>query len=238
MALFKNFKNLYWLKGIRGANIYLLTTSGELTLIDAGLKGQADKILSEIQDLGFEPDQLRNIILTHAHSDHAGSAKELAEKTSARIFAHQEEIPFLEKTKPLPAASGLGALFSWLERRILPAVPPVSVNKGLADEETIAVLGGLQVIHTPGHTPGAICLYQPEQKILFCGDTLFNQNPATGRKGLRLPIKAFTSDREAARKSIEKLAEFSINTIFFGHGDPIMENGSGHIKELLTKTSY
>lgn len=233
----EKFENIYPLKGIRGANVYLLDTSGELTLIDTGLKGQADKILTKIQDVGFDAGRLKNIIITHAHSDHAGSAKALAEKTSARVLAHQHEIPFLEKTRSLPAASRLAALFTRLEKWIMPAVQPVSVQKSLKDGENLDILSGLQVIQTPGHTPGAICLYQPKQKILFCGDTLFNQNPATGRKGLRLPIKAFTSDQETARKSVEKLTEFSIETLFFGHGEPIMEKGTERLKELLTQTS-
>lgn len=235
MGLLNKFGNIYRLKGIRGANVYLLDTSGEMTLIDTGLKGQADKILSKIQDLGFDSGQLKNIIITHAHSDHTGSAKALAKKTSARVLAHQQEIPFLEKTKSLPTASGLASLFSRLEKWIMPAVPAFSVHKGLEDGEILDILGVLQVIHTPGHTPGAISLYQPEQKILFCGDTLFNQNPATGRKGLRLPIKAFTSDRETARKSVEKLTEFSIETIFFGHGEPIRKKATERLKELLAR---
>lgn len=230
------FENIYPLKGIRGANVYLLHSAGKLSLIDTGMPGQGAKILTEIRELGYNSSQLKNIILTHAHNDHIGSAKELADITSAQISAHKQESPFIEQKNILPVASGLAGLFKWLEKWLLPRFAAPSVDKELEDGERLDILGGLQVIHTPGHTPGAICLYQPEKKILFCGDTLFNQNPVTGRPRLRLPIKTFTIDRETARKSVEKLTRFPIETIFFGHGKPIKEKGTEKIQELLHNT--
>jgi hydroxyacylglutathione hydrolase len=232
----EKYENIYQLKGIRGANIYLLHSADKLSLIDTGMPGQAAKILTKIREFGFNSSQLKNIILTHAHIDHIGSTKELADITSAHILAHNQESPFIEQTDILPVASGLAGLFKWLEKWLLPRSAAASVDRGLEDGERLDILGGVQVIHTPGHTPGAICLYQPEKKILFCGDTLFNQHPVTGRPGLRLPIKTFTIDRETARKSVEKLTRFSIKTIFFGHGKPIDEKGTEKIQDLLHKT--
>ena len=58
----------------------------------------------------------------------------------------------------------------------------------------MAILGDLRVIHVPGHTPGSIVFYQPEQQLLFCGDVLFNGNPFTGRGGLQMPPRFFSVD--------------------------------------------
>lgn len=228
---------IYLLEGIRGCNVYLLDSGKELTLIDSGLQGQGEKIESQLQESGFSLSQLRFILLTHAHRDHMGSANEVATRAVAKVIAHEGEIPYLEKKDSLPVASILGMFLAWLEKKFFPKVPPCLVDKGLYDEERLDILGGLQVIHTPGHTPGAISLYQPQRKILFCGDALFNQNPATGKKGLRLPISLFTADKEDALESVKKLSQFPIQTILFGHGDPILENGQEQIQSLVEKKS-
>lgn len=233
----KILENIYLLEEVRGCNVYLLDSGKELTLIDTGLKGQGEKIEAQLQEAGFSLSQLRYIILTHAHRDHMGSANEVATRAVARVLAHEGEIPYLEQTETLPVSSVMGMLFTWLEKKFLPKVPPCLVDKGLNDKESLDILEGLQVIYTPGHTPGTISLYQPERKILFCGDTLFNQNPATGKKGLRLPISLFTADKKDALESVKTLSTFPIQTIFFGHGDPILENGRERIQSLLEKKS-
>lgn len=229
--------NIYLLEGVRGCNVYLLDSGNELTLIDSGLQGQGDKIETQFQESGFSLSQLRYIILTHAHRDHMGSANEVATPAVAKVLAHEGEIPYLEKRETLPLSSLLGMFLTWLEKKFLPKVPPCLVDKGLNDGERLDILGGLQVILTPGHTPGNISLYHPERKILFCGDTLFNQNPATGKKGLRLPIFLFTADKKDALESVNRLSTFPIQSIFFGHGDPILENGNERIQSLIEKKS-
>ncbi|WP_367325076.1 MBL fold metallo-hydrolase [Streptomyces sp. HUAS ZL42] len=103
---------------------------------------------------------LRAIVCTHAHNDHIDAAPELAARTGAPILLHGDDLPLWKQTHPDRAPDG-----------------------DLADGQVIEVAGvELTVLHTPGHAPGAVCLYAPALTALFSGDTLFAGGPgATGR---------------------------------------------------------
>ena len=103
---------------------------------------------------------LRAIVCTHAHNDHIDAAPELASRTGAPILLHPDDLPLWKQTHPDRTPDG-----------------------ELADGQVLTVAGvQLAVLHTPGHAPGAICLYAPSLAALFSGDTLFAGGPgATGR---------------------------------------------------------
>jgi glyoxylase-like metal-dependent hydrolase (beta-lactamase superfamily II) len=127
------------------------------------------------------------IILTHAHDDHVRVAPELAEATGAPLYLHPAEEPLwnlVHPDRPMPA--------------------PLSDNQQIA---------GLTVLHTPGHSPGAVCLYAPDLSCVFTGDTLFHGGPgATGRS---------FSDHDTIVKSIkERLFTLPTATVVHtGHGN-------------------
>jgi glyoxylase-like metal-dependent hydrolase (beta-lactamase superfamily II) len=126
------------------------------------------------------------VLLTHAHDDHVRVAPEVAAATGAPMFLHPAEEP--------------------LWRLVHPDVP---MPRPLADGQEIA---GLTVIHTPGHSPGAVCFHAPALKAVFTGDTLFQGGPgATGRS---------YSDRPTIERSIrEKLFTLPPETVVHtGHG--------------------
>jgi len=130
------------------------------------------------------------IVLTHAHDDHVRVAPELARQTGAPLLLHPEEEVLwrlVHPDEPMPAP--------------------------LADGQEIAVAGGaLQVLHTPGHSPGAVCLFAPALGCVFTGDTLFQGGPgATGRS---------YSDRPTIERSIrDRLFALPPETIVHtGHG--------------------
>ena len=133
------------------------------------------------------------ILLTHAHDDHVRVAPQLAEATGAPLYLHPAEEPLWKLTHP---------------DRPMPAP--------LADGQEIA---GLQVLHTPGHSPGAVCFYAPELGCVFTGDTLFHGGPgATGRS---------FSDYDTIVTSIkERLFKLpSATVVHTGHGrDTLIAN--------------
>ena len=90
------------------------------------------------------------------------------------------------------------------------------------------------MIHTPGHTPGSICLYQPEARVLFCGDLLFNRQPLTGKGGLRFSVPWFSVDPVQARESVRGLLEVPVEVLCCGHGEPILEDAGRTVRELLS----
>ncbi len=229
--------NVYLMEELSGANVYLLVSDEGLALVDGGMTGSADPIAAQLQEAGFALSNLQIIALTHAHGDHTGGAAELARRSGAHVLAHRDEVPYVEQTEPLPAASVIRRLLFRLTDRILFRLSPCQVDRAVDEGDVIEPLGGMRVIHTPGHTPGSMCLYQPERKILFCGDALFNANPMTGGPGLRLPIRLFTLDSAQARDSVGKLAELAVETLCCGHGEPILDGASERMRALLAGQS-
>ncbi|MFC2027717.1 MBL fold metallo-hydrolase [Chloroflexota bacterium] len=225
--------DVYLVEGLRGGNVYLLVSSKGLTLVDSGVARDADRIVAQLEKADYALSKLHSIVLTHAHGDHTGGAVELARRSGAQVLAYRDEVPYIERTKSLPTASVVKIPLNWLFDRILLRVSPCKVDRLLEDGEMIEVLGGTRVIHTPGHTPGSICLYQPEQRILFCGDALFNVNPLTGRSGLRLPMGLVTVDNAQAYDSVCKLSKLEAKVLCCGHGKAILDGADKKMKALL-----
>ncbi|MTD54213.1 MBL fold metallo-hydrolase [Amycolatopsis pithecellobii] len=165
-------------------NVWLLGDESEVFVIDAA--HDADAIVSAVGDR-----EVRAIICTHAHNDHVNAAPAVAERTGAPILLHPADRVLWNLTHPDTAPDG-----------------------ELADGQTLTVAGtGLTVLHTPGHAPGAVCLYAPELGIVFTGDTLFSGGPgATGRS---------YSDHPTIVKSIRtKLFALPDDTVVHtGHGE-------------------
>lgn len=143
--------------GIYAANCYIIgcEKTKKSAVIDPG--GDAQAILQRIEEKGFK---LEYIILTHGHGDHIGGVEEIKENSEAKILIHKEDEYLIES-----ASKNLSSLMSGPDIAF-------SADKLLEDGETIK-LGELEleVIHTPGHTPGGISIKTGD--VLFTGDTLF-----------------------------------------------------------------
>jgi glyoxylase-like metal-dependent hydrolase (beta-lactamase superfamily II) len=204
--------------GVWGANVYLLVDDG-LTLVDTGFFGRADRVLEQIEELGYLPSDINRIIITHHHADHVGSLAALKRATQAEVIAHPADASYIDGTSPQPGPARpqwLGKLlarFGWLW-----STEPVAVDKLVNDGDELPILGGIKILHTPGHTPGSICLYLQSQKLLIAGDLLAN------RFGLRLPARGFTVDIDQEIYSVKRVASLEFDIICFGHGSPIMRN--------------
>jgi glyoxylase-like metal-dependent hydrolase (beta-lactamase superfamily II) len=107
------------------------------------------------------------------------------------------------------------------------------VDTPLQDGVIINALGGLQVIHVPGHTPGSIALYQAERRILFCGDAIFHHSSSSGQGRIGLPPRIFSVDPDQAEASARKLASLPVEVACFGHGEPVLEGAGKRLCEAL-----
>ncbi|MFI5358619.1 MAG: MBL fold metallo-hydrolase [Halanaerobiales bacterium] len=177
--------------GFNGTNSYLVEDTDNCLLIDPGAEGE--KILSVIQEKKLRPEK---IILTHGHFDHIGAAEYLREKTGAKLFVHSEDKEYLmDEKKNLSFFTG---------DLIEPAIADNLMEEG-------DIIGKFRVIHTPGHTPGSICLYNEEEGLLFSGDTIFkNGYGRTDFPG---------GDLQALINSINKLLHLPDETLVYpGHG--------------------
>ncbi|MBI3537052.1 MAG: MBL fold metallo-hydrolase [Chloroflexi bacterium] len=217
---------VYCIEGIGQARAYFVAAS-EYTLIDTGVPSQAPRIVSALAQIGVQPLQVKRIILTHHHWDHVGSLWELQRITHAQVCAHPRDADYITGKRPRRAPRRtLGrimyGLFTLMGAQKL---PPVPIDRALNDGEKI---GAFSVIHTPGHTPGHICLQRDD--FLFSGDLLF-ATPGAFRETPHI----FTADVPTSRASIAKIAGLDFQVILSGHHAPHVVQSAARVRELANK---
>lgn len=193
-------------------NCYLVKDEEGLSLIDAGHPWNASTILDTAELIGAP---LRRIFITHAHPDHAGAAAQLSRKTGARIFAHEDEAPFLlGKSSIAEAPSSFASACLHQAGRVLGILDPPSVDEVtfVGDGESVSRVA---VIHTPGHTPGSISLYLKDEGALLVGD-----NVSHHWSSLRLNFSWYTLDEGNLKESFYRYRDFFATTLLTGHGPP------------------
>ena len=209
----------------RAFNAAVIWDEQDVVLVDTGLPMMQTVIKTALEELGIPFARLNRVIITHHDTDHLGSLPELlntAQKIT--VMAHALEKPFIEGTehllvkieKPiqsLPPAQQEERRQAYLNRKT------VTVDKPLVDGEELPYCGGIVVIHTPGHTPGHICLYHKPSKTVIVGDATVAE---AGR--LQGPSPIFTVDMAEAKQSLKKLLDYEIDQIICYHGGLVNEN--------------
>ncbi len=172
---------------------YVLVRDTQAAVVDTGVPGSAGDIEAALGRVGLAWPDVRHVIVTHLHGDHQGSLGDvLTNAPSATGYAGEADIPEISSPRPLT---------------------PV----GDGDE-----VFGLQIVHTPGHTPGHIAVFDPEASLLVAGDALNGGDAAGGAAGeVAAANPDFSPDMVSADASVQKLAALMPDTILFGHGSPI-----------------
>jgi glyoxylase-like metal-dependent hydrolase (beta-lactamase superfamily II) len=236
--------NVHLIPGMRGANVYLLL-GDPLTLVDTGMPGSDETILSYIEGLGLAAGALSRIVITHHHLDHVGSLAALKARTSGQVFAHPGDAPFISGAQaPPPAQSAILRLVFRLLGPALPQADPAPVDVLLRDGDPLdtsaslpsallgtgsaGLLGSATVVHVPGHTPGAIALHFPREGLLLCGDAIDHRRNRPGP-----PPKPFTADMEQAVASVHRLAELEFDVLCPGHGAPIVGGADEQVRAMV-----
>lgn len=172
---------------------------GELVLIDCGGGPGWPLIRNNMSFLKLDPEQISTLILTHAHYDHIGAAKDVVELTRCRVVAHALDAPYIESGDPEYTAA------AWYGKTL----PPVKVDHAMEGDSEILQFskGSLELIHTPGHTPGSIAVWLETdgKKVLFGQDIHGPFSPD------------FKSDINAWRKSMEHLLSLNADILCEGH---------------------
>lgn len=196
--------------GLYDANSYLV--NGRI-LIDTGINTSA--LLAEIER-NINIEELELIILTHCHFDHSAAALEIAKRSGAKIAIHKDDAPLLKDN-----SASASAAFGY-------KAPDFDPDTLLEEGEEIQIGDGevLEVVHTPGHTPGGICLYERVSKSLFSGDTVF-PNGSIGRTDFE------GGNRKKIVDSIEKLVLLDVAALYPGHGMVTTSNVNFQIEQSL-----
>ncbi len=216
-------------------NAYLLTEGRRAALIDTGLRQDRTALLAALESRGICADAIEAVYLTHGHCDHAGNAAYFAER-GAKVYAHQAEAPFLG----LPRQTYAGNFARSLRRPVSAALfragetlYPVA-RRGpdvlLDDGSVIDAPGGaLRVVACSGHTPGHAAFFREADAALFSGDAVMNILPGRGVAGLSLPLRVFSSDWAAVKRSARLLAALQPKTLFAGHGPVLREDTAARL---------
>ena len=192
------------------SNIYLL--DGE-TVIDSGTGSNFVRLYEIFKNMNIDFDNIKNIVNTHMHWDHIGGNGFFK---NAKIHIHEKDSNVLEKGD---SEMSNAMYFNG-------NMHPMKVEKRLKEGDEIF---GFKIIHTPGHTPGSMCLLDPKDKILISGDTLF----ADGVGRTDLP----GGSEDDLNKSIEKLSNLKVDIILPGHGEPVLKGGNKAINNIITSVA-
>ncbi len=217
-------------------NAYLWRWDDGLALIDTGMPWHARKILRAIQEAGFNLNDVKHILITHADVDHAGGLRVVQQATGARVIVHAIEAMFFKgKWRRLPnLRHPLGLLYLpaylLLSKTVL-RIPRLAPDMLVVDGEELD--NGLQVIHTPGHTPGHMSLYSRDAGVLFVGDVI---NHRGGH--LSLPPAIFTPQMDIVKDSLRKIARLKdVQVACFGHGPVITEGAGDKIRSFVAQVA-
>ncbi|VVB60955.1 Hydroxyacylglutathione hydrolase [uncultured archaeon] len=192
------------------SNMYLVNRE---LLIDAGTGLHPKILVRELHELGIFFEDIKRIVLTHAHFDHAGGVHLFK---AAKVGIHKDDAEIIEKGDN---SGSMANMFSASLKK-----KPVDF---MLDDGDLIKSGDLKlkVIHTPGHTKGSICFYDEKNKILFSGDTVFSEGFG------RIDFPGGSSNE--MRDSLERLSKLDVNMILPGHGAPVWGSGNETIKRLL-----
>lgn len=223
-----------WLVRLGFANGVLLEgDDGELVLIDAGFPDHETAIFNALNALGREPEDLSHIVFTHAHPDHIGSAAAVIKRTGATTWMHPLDVPISENGGPFRPMTRsprpvqrIGFRIFWRPNE---PIAPVGIDRHVHDGDTLPLAGGLEVIHTPGHSAGHVSLLWQSGRLLIVGDVGSNVLGVSDPLGFE--------DLELGRKSQRRLASLHFEAAAFGHGRAIPHDAMRAVRKRWKPTA-
>lgn len=207
------------------SSVFLLLDE-RITIVDTGPRWQRGRIRRAISELGRDPSEVERIVLTHAHFDHVGSLAAFKDDGHRR-HAHPVAAEVVRGDRQAQTV-GWRPL-AWLYHHAVAWLlqPRAEIDAALEDGDVLPVLGGLRVIHTPGHTDGHVSLLLEDQGVLLAGDVL------QVRRGELVPPLIF-GDRADAVRSLARLATFEFETLAPSHFAVERDQVRARVAELAT----
>lgn len=231
----KRISNNIYQISLGWVNVFVIEDNG-LTLIDTGSKGSAGKIFSAIKNSGKNPYDIKRIILTHAHPDHTGSAEEIKRILGVPVMAHREDAKIMRYgiacRKEICLTPGLKnwLIYELVIKRSGINIEPVNIDEQLSDHDLLPLLGGVRVIHTPGHSKGHISLLAENEEVLIAGDLLSNN--------MGLGLSVIYENMAEGISSILNVTDLDFDKMVFGHGKPILKDAGSIMRQTFVNYDY
>ena len=219
-------------------NAFLVAADGRgdaegLMLVDTGTKTSGSRIVRSIRHLGLDPLRISDVVLTHWHVDHTGSARRFQDSSAQpRILVGRDDLPAVEGKVRHPqavAAPGDVSTFGRLMGRYLSAGRWVTDSVALDDGDTITGFPRAVVVSSPGHTIGHISLHIPDVGVLLAGDAMWNLGGLTRGWGLS------RSARSHEPATLVKLAALEFEILAPGHGPPVVRDAREKLARLAQR---
>ncbi|MBA7651345.1 Hydroxyacylglutathione hydrolase [subsurface metagenome] len=183
---------------------WLLNSPEGLILIDTGMRESAfDRIGAELESIDKSWSDIEKILITHKHGDHVKNLAKMVELSGAEVLSHEDEAPLIKES--------------------------TGVNvKGLKHGEVLDYLGGIEIIHVPGHSEGNACYYLPAVKAIIAGDTIFADDDGK----METPPERYCLDADQAAREIKRLLDYDFDAILLTHGKNTMTGAKEKVKAL------
>jgi hydroxyacylglutathione hydrolase len=209
-------EGIWWVQEAgMSCNVYVL--DGGRTLIDAGnFYGMLHELSQE-----FDISRLQHLFLTHCHFDHVGGMGELFDWAKPKVYGHLDTLPYINFRN----------------------VPFMKIMEQSGRIDQVVILRGgervqagshlLEVIPTPGHTKGDICIYDHHNRILFSGDTVFPSGPM---ENILSDADKQLGSMDQQIASLARLVPYPVDFLLPGHGEPAFSDGSDHVLNAYIET--
>jgi hydroxyacylglutathione hydrolase len=192
-------------------NVYLLESDDPI-VVDTGTGMSADSTLAEISKI-IPLEDIGRIVLTHSHYDHIGGAEAMCRATGAKLYLHEAEArPIKDGDMSLTASRMFGKAMGKLD------VEPLTEGQELKCGSSV-----LEVLHTPGHSPGSIALFDRESHSAIVGDTVFCDG-GVGRWDLP------GGDLRKLKSSLKRLGTLELKNMYPGHGSYADGDAAHHLR--------
>ena len=202
--------------------VHAIVEDDGVTLVDSGHARSPRGIERALARMDIPLDRVSRVVCTHGHPDHAGGARAFADR-GIEVLIHPDDAAQLDiGVRDAIRKPSRGRIFAAM-------TPPLASFRPIVDGDVVPVLGGLEVVHTPGHTAGSVCLYARRDRLLFVGDTLQRR---FGRVSFASTL--YSDDAHMARASVQRLAELDVKTIVFSHFPPLTERAAETIADLAS----
>ena len=221
-------------------NICLLVADDKITMVDAGLPGSSAGLLAYLDEIGLAPEAVRRVIITHHHLDHVGGLPEVLKLSGAEVWAHRDDAAVIEGTVPRPGIppERIEAIVAAVpaEQRAAAAgrmkqmsdVAPVGVDLRLVGGEELNVLGGVQILHSPGHTAGHLSLYLPACSLLIAGDLLRLEDGV-----IDASPAGYAADADQSLVSARQVLSSGFEGFIGYHGGYVVSGAQGLLSDTL-----